>query len=108
MTPVVAVLLVLVALVGTAVVLTPDPTRQAITLAVFGLCLTLLFTVLMAPDVALSQLTVGSAVVPLMVLLTVRKNRRSTLRDPGRNSGRNSGGDSGREHADEPGPGGGS
>ncbi len=71
----VAVALVGVAAVGTAVVLTYDPQRQAVTLSVFGLLLTVLFVTLMAPDVALSQLAVGSAVVPLMVMLAVRKSR---------------------------------
>lgn len=37
--------------------------------------LTLLFVLLQAPDVALSQVAVGTAVVPLMVLLAVRKVR---------------------------------
>lgn len=80
MSVVVAVLLLLVGVVGTGVVLARDPARQAVTLAISGVCLALLFTVLMAPDVALSQLAVGSAVVPLMVLLTVRKNRQSAQR----------------------------
>jgi uncharacterized MnhB-related membrane protein len=72
----VAAALTLVALAGTAVVWTTDPARQAITLSVFGVSLTVLFVVLQAPDVALSQIAVGTAVVPLMVMLTVRKIRR--------------------------------
>ena len=76
MTAVVATALVLVALGGTAVVATRDTRRQAVTLSVQGLALTLLFTALQAPDVALAQLTVGSAVVPLMVMLTLRAVRR--------------------------------
>jgi energy-converting hydrogenase B subunit D len=47
-----------------------------VTLSVYGLCLTVLFVVLQAPDVALSQLAVGTAVVPLMIMLTVQKTRR--------------------------------
>jgi uncharacterized MnhB-related membrane protein len=65
--------LALVAVAGFAVVSTMDPRRQAITLSVFSLCLALLFVVLQAPDVALSELVIGSAVVPLLVLLTIRK-----------------------------------
>ncbi|ATY13100.1 DUF4040 domain-containing protein [Amycolatopsis sp. AA4] len=71
-----AVLLVALALVaaaGFAVVTTHDPKRQAITLTVFSLCLTVLFVVFQAPDVALSELAVGAAIVPLLVLLTLRK-----------------------------------
>ncbi|MEU2610593.1 hydrogenase subunit MbhD domain-containing protein [Micromonospora sp. NPDC007271] len=74
----IVVALTLVAIGGATVVFTTDPARQAVTLSVFGLLLTLLFFVLQAPDVALSQLVVGAALVPLMVMLTVRKiNQRS-------------------------------
>ena len=66
---------------GTAVVAAPTPDRQAVTLSVLGLLLALLFVLLGAPDVALSQLAVGSVVVPLMVLLTVRRIRRRHDRD---------------------------
>ncbi|HVV23233.1 MAG TPA: hydrogenase subunit MbhD domain-containing protein [Pseudonocardiaceae bacterium] len=72
---VVLVLLGLVAVGGTVVALTSDPKRQAVTLSVYGVLLSLLFLALAAPDVALSQVTIGSAVVPLMVLLTVRTVR---------------------------------
>lgn len=75
MTLVIAVALALVTLGGTAVVLTDDPARQAVTLSLFGLCLGVLFLALGAPDVALSQICVGAALVPLVVLLTIRKIR---------------------------------
>jgi energy-converting hydrogenase B subunit D len=67
--------LTLVALAGAAVVLANAPERQAVTLAFFGLTLTVLFVALEAPDVALSQLGVGTAIVPLMVMLTIRTMR---------------------------------
>jgi energy-converting hydrogenase B subunit D len=69
--PLVATALLLVAVAGTVVVVTRDPARQAVVLSVFGLFLAVLFTTLQAPDVALSQLVVGAAVVPLMLLLAV-------------------------------------
>lgn len=79
-----AVLLVLalvaVGVAGTVVALTPDPERQAVVLAVFGLLLGVTFVLFAAPDVALSQLAVGSVLVPLLVLLTVRTVRRRTGR----------------------------
>ena len=75
MSVLVAVSLTLVALAGTAVVISNAPQRQAVTLAFFGLALTVLFVVLQAPDVALSQLGVGTAVVPLMVMLAIRTMR---------------------------------
>lgn len=68
--------LLLVAASATAAVLSRDPVRQALVLSFLGLSLALLFAFVQAPDVALSQLAVGSAVTPLMILLTVRKVRR--------------------------------
>jgi uncharacterized MnhB-related membrane protein len=76
MSVLIVISLTLVAAVGTAVVFSREPARQSVTLSVFGLTLTLLFVVVQAPDVALSQLAIGSAIVPLMVLLTVRKIRK--------------------------------
>jgi energy-converting hydrogenase B subunit D len=75
-TALIAVALVFVAVAGTAVTLTTEPAGQAVTLSVFGILLALLFLLLQAPDVALSQIAVGTALVPLMVMLTVRKTRR--------------------------------
>ena len=75
MTVIIVAVLALVAGAGTAVVFTTDPARQAVTLSVFGLCLGMLFLSLQAPDVALSQVSVGAAVVPLIVMLTIRKIR---------------------------------
>lgn len=67
--------LLLVAVTGTVTASTRAPARQAVLLSVHGLVLGVLFFVLQAPDVALSQLAVGATVVPLMVLLTLRAVR---------------------------------
>jgi energy-converting hydrogenase B subunit D len=67
--------LLLVALGGTAVVLTRDPARQAVVTGVFGLSLTILFFAFQAPDVAFSELVVGAAGIPAMVLLALAKIR---------------------------------
>ncbi|HJP78913.1 MAG TPA: DUF4040 domain-containing protein [Pseudonocardiaceae bacterium] len=75
MTILAMMMLGLVAIGGTVVVFTRSPARQAITLSVYGVLLSVLFLVLAAPDVALSQVAIGSAVVPLMVLLAVRTVR---------------------------------
>lgn len=80
MTALVLVMLALVAVAGTVVTWTAEPTRQAVTLSVYGVLLSVLFLALAAPDVALSQLAVGSAVVPLMVLLAVRTVRSAGKR----------------------------
>ncbi|HWG64977.1 MAG TPA: DUF4040 domain-containing protein [Streptosporangiaceae bacterium] len=84
MTVLIAISLTLVALAGLAVVLTGSPGRQAVTLSFFGLTLTVLFVTLQAPDVALSQLGIGAAVVPLMVMLAIRTIRAHHARDQDR------------------------
>jgi energy-converting hydrogenase B subunit D len=66
-----AVALVFVAIGGALVVLTRDPRKQALVLSVYGMMLTILFMALQAPDVALSELAVGTAAVPLMLLVTL-------------------------------------
>lgn len=72
--------LLLVAVVATMAALTRDPARQAVVLAVLGMALALLFTLLQAPDVALSQLGVGTAITPLLIMLTLRAVRRDRRR----------------------------
>ena len=75
MTAVQAVLLVLVAVAGTLLALTREPLRQAIVAGIFGLMLGILFFVLQAPDVALSQIVVGGVALPAMILLALAKVR---------------------------------
>lgn len=65
----------LVAAGGTAVVLTRDPKRQAIMQSLYGMVLTILFLVLQAPDVALSEVAVGAAALPLMILVALANIR---------------------------------
>jgi energy-converting hydrogenase B subunit D len=69
--------LVAVVVAGTAVVLTYDPRRQAVTAGVLGLALALLFFSFQAPDVALSEMAVGSVMVPALVLLSLARIERS-------------------------------
>jgi uncharacterized MnhB-related membrane protein len=64
-----------VALGGPAVVLSRDPLRQAIVLGIYGLALALLFFVVDAPDVSLSQIVVSAVGLPAMLLLAVAKIR---------------------------------
>lgn len=75
MTFLLAIALVLVAVSGAVVLLTKSPLAQAVVLSVHGLVMTVAFVAIGAPDVALSQLAVGAAVVPLMVLLALAKTR---------------------------------
>ena len=65
--------IVLAAIGAVAVVFTDDPARQAVTLSVFGVLMSMLFIAVSAPDVALSEIGVGTAIVPLMVMLAIRK-----------------------------------
>jgi energy-converting hydrogenase B subunit D len=69
-------LLLLVAAGATAVVATRAPVRQAIVLSGYGLLLAVLFLAFQAPDVTLSELTVGAVVLPLLLLLALAKVRR--------------------------------
>lgn len=67
-----------VAATGTGVVLAREPRRQALAIAVDGVALTLLFVVLRAPDVAYSEIAVGTVLVPLMflaVLVSLKTDR---------------------------------
>lgn len=66
----------MVALAGGALVLTRDPRNQVIGLSFFGLLLALMFLILQAPDVALSQIVVGTVALPLMILLALARIRK--------------------------------
>jgi energy-converting hydrogenase B subunit D len=70
-----ATCLIAVAIIGTLVVATRDPLRQAAVAGIFGLALSALFLSVQAPDVALSQIAVGAIVVPVLVLLAMAKIR---------------------------------
>jgi energy-converting hydrogenase B subunit D len=70
-----AVSLIAVGVAGTAVVLTREPLRQAVSAGVLGVALAVLFFAFGAPDVALSQIVVAGVAVPVMVLLTLAKIR---------------------------------
>lgn len=69
-------LLVLVAAGATAVVLIRDRVRQVLALSVYGVLLAVLFLTFQAPDVTLSELTVGAVVLPAVLLLTLAKVRK--------------------------------
>jgi energy-converting hydrogenase B subunit D len=69
-------LLLLVAAGATAVVLVRARVRQVLVLSVYGLLIALLFLAFQAPDVTLSELTVGSVLLPAVILLTLAKVRK--------------------------------
>lgn len=69
-------LLVLVAAGATAVVLIREPVRQVIVLSGYGVLLAALFMAFQAPDVTLSELTVGAVALPVLLLLALAKVKR--------------------------------
>ncbi len=75
MIPLQAVVIGLTAAAGLAVVLTRDLVRLALMASVFGLVLVVLFLVLQAPDVALSELVVGAVGFPLVVAVAIALDR---------------------------------
>lgn len=68
--------LVLVAAGATAVVLIRKPVQQVLVLSVYGMVLAVLFLVFQAPDVTLSELTVGAVALPIILLLALAKVRK--------------------------------
>ena len=68
--------LVLVAAGAVAVVRTKDRTRLVLVLSAYGVLLAILFFVFQAPDVTLSELTVGAIVLPIVLLLAISKVRK--------------------------------
>jgi energy-converting hydrogenase B subunit D len=68
--------LVLVAAGATLVVRTRDRVRLVLVLSVYGMLLAILFFAFQAPDVALSELTVGAIALPLILLLAIAKVRK--------------------------------
>jgi energy-converting hydrogenase B subunit D len=71
-------LLLLLAVSALAVVCTRDVTCQVIALSFYGMLLALIFFFFQAPDVALSQVAVGTVALPLMVMLAISRMRFRT------------------------------
>jgi uncharacterized MnhB-related membrane protein len=83
-------ILVLVAASATLVVRTTDRPRLVLVLSVYGMLLAVLFFAFQAPDVALSELTVGAVALPLILLLALAKIRgqqQAREQEPGRGPG---------------------
>jgi energy-converting hydrogenase B subunit D len=68
-------LLVLVAAGAVGVVLIRAPARQVVALSAYGLLLALTFFAFQAPDVTLSELTVGAVALPILLMLALAKVR---------------------------------
>lgn len=76
MIPLQVAILLLVACGATAVVLMRDPLRQVLVNGFYGLLLVVLFLVFQAPDVALSELVIGTVAFPLILLVAIERVRR--------------------------------
>jgi energy-converting hydrogenase B subunit D len=78
------VLFVMTGVAGAGVALTRDPRKQVLALAANGLVLALLFLALQTPDVAYSELAVGTAAIPLLflvVLAAIQTDRKPASQD---------------------------
>jgi energy-converting hydrogenase B subunit D len=75
MIPLQVIVLLLVAAAGTSVVFSRNLLRMAIVNSLYGLLLVVLFVVLQAPDVALSELVVGAVGYPLVLLAAIACSR---------------------------------
>lgn len=72
--------LVLIAISAFVIVRTDDVTNQLLALGFYGLLFALMFFIFQAPDVALSQITVGAIALPLMIMLAItRMKHREAL-----------------------------
>jgi energy-converting hydrogenase B subunit D len=75
-------LLLLIAVTGFLLVRERDVTSQTISLSFYGLMLALMFFFFRAPDVSLSQITVGALALPLMIMLALSRMKvRSAAND---------------------------
>ena len=75
MIPLQSAIIALVALFALAVVLTHDLVRLAMLSSVYALTLVVLFLVFQAPDVALSELVVGTIAYPVVLLVAILVDR---------------------------------
>ncbi len=64
-----------VMVLGVLVVLCREPLRQSLVNGIFGMALVVLFMVLQAPDVALSEIVVSTVAFPLILLATIARTR---------------------------------
>jgi energy-converting hydrogenase B subunit D len=81
MRPLLVLLFLMTAAGGAGVVFSRKPRRMVLALSANGLILALLFFALQAPDVAYSEIVVGTAAVPLLYYGTLSSIRANRTRD---------------------------
>ena len=70
-------LLFIIAIIGAIVsLMQEDLLKMAVLTSVTGLAIAFLYQFLLAPDVALTQAVVGSAIIPAFVALAIMKTQR--------------------------------
>ena len=70
------VLMIIIVLSAILALIQKDLLKAAILTGFSGGALAVLFQILLAPDVALTQAIVGAAIVPVFIALTVKKTQR--------------------------------
>lgn len=71
------VLMIITVLSAILALVQNDLLKTAILTGISGGALAVLFQVLLAPDVALTQAIVGAAIVPVFIALAIKKTQRS-------------------------------
>ena len=71
------VLMIIIIVSAILALVQKDLLKAAILTGFTGAALAVLFQVLLAPDVALTQAIVGAAIVPVFIALAVKKTQRS-------------------------------
>ena len=71
------VLMIIIVVSAILALIQKDLLKAAILTGFTGAAIAVLFQVLLAPDVALTQAIVGAAIVPVFIALAVKKTQRS-------------------------------
>lgn len=71
------ILMIIIVVSAILALIQKDLLKAAILTGFSGGALAVLFQILLAPDVALTQAIVGAAIVPVFIALTVKKTQRS-------------------------------
>lgn len=71
------ILMIIIVVSAILALIQKDLLKAAILTGFVGGALAVLFQILLAPDVALTQAIVGAAIVPVFIALAVKKTQRS-------------------------------
>ena len=71
------ILMIIIVVSAILALIQKDLLKAAILTGFTGAAVALLFQILLAPDVALTQAIVGAAIVPVFIALAIKKTQRS-------------------------------